>query len=136
MRKFRTFEQFWPDYLREHRHPRTRALHFGGTTLAGLTTLSWIVTGYETFLLFAVLGGFGLAWFSHFVIEFNKPLTAWHPIWYLRANFRMYRKWLTGSLRHDLRRAGIRDRRVCMPLGQVEPRFEVRVGESGGDAYV
>jgi hypothetical protein len=128
MRKVQTFEQFWPEYLREHRHPRTRAFHFAGTTLAGLMTLSWIATGDEPFLLLAVLGGFGLAWFSHFVIEFNKPLTVWHPIWYLRANFRMYRKWLTGSLSDDLRRAGIRDRRVCMPLGKFDTRFQSRIG--------
>ena len=128
MRKCRTFEQFWPDYLREHRHPRTRAFHFAGTTIAGLMTLSWIVTSDFSFLLLAVLGGLGLTWFSHFVIEFNRPLTVWHPIWYLRANFRMYRKWLTGTLGDDLRLAGIRDRRVCMPFGKAETRFQVRSG--------
>jgi hypothetical protein len=128
MGKCRTFEKFWPDYLREHRHPRTRAFHFAGTTIAGLMALCWIVTGDFSFLLLAVLGGLGLAWFSHFVVEFNRPLTVWHPIWYLRANIRMYRKWLTGSLSDDLRRAGIRDRRICMPLGKVEPRFQSRIG--------
>jgi hypothetical protein len=91
-------------------------------------TLSWIATGDETFLMLALLGGYGLAWFSHFVIEFNRPLTVWHPIWHLRANFRMYRKWLNGSLSDDLGRAGIRDRRVRMPFGQVEARLKVRSG--------
>jgi hypothetical protein len=128
MRKFQTFEQFWPDYLREHSHPRTRGFHFAGTTIACLMTLSWIATGDETFLMLALLGGYGLAWFSHFVIEFNRPLTVWHPIWHLRANFRMYRKWLNGSLSDDLGRAGIRDRRVRMPFGQVEARLKVRSG--------
>lgn len=128
MRKFRTFEQFWPEYLQAHGHPRTRAFHFAGTTITCLMTLSWIATGDETFLVLAFLGGYGLAWFSHFVIEFNTPLTVWHPIWSLRADLRMYRKWLTGSLSQDLRRAGIRDRRVCAPFGRVEARFQSRLG--------
>jgi hypothetical protein len=128
MRKFRCFEQFWPYYLHEHSHPRTRALHFAGTTLAGLMILSWMATGYESFLVLAVLGGYGLAWFSHFVVEFNRPATFWHPLWSLRADLRMYGKWLTGSLDDEFRRAGIRDRRAYSRRNGIGARSLARAG--------
>ena len=110
MRKFHNFEQFWRHYLREHSHPRTRSLHIVGTTLAWLMILAWLVTGYESCLVLAVLGGYGLAWISHFMIEDNRPATFWHPLWSLRADLRMYWKWLEGSLDYELRRAGVRQR--------------------------
>jgi len=112
MQKFETFEQFWPYYLGEHSDPRTRALHIAGTTFAGLMALAWIATGFKSLLLLGLIGGYGLAWLAHFVIESNKPATFGYPLWSLRADFRMYRKWLTGSLGDELRRAGIRDRRI------------------------
>jgi hypothetical protein len=130
MRKFRSFEQFWPYYLHEHSHPRTRALHFAGTTSAILMTLSWIATGYETFLVLAVLGGYGFAWFSHFVVEMNRPATFGNPVWSLRADFRMYWKWLTGSLDEEFRRAGIRDRRAYSRTSKMAPRSLARAGRT------
>jgi hypothetical protein len=130
MRKFRSFEQFWPYYLHEHSHPRTRALHFAGTTFAVLMTLTWMATGYETFLVLAVLGGYGFAWFSHFVVEFNRPATFGNPLWSLRADLRMYRKWLTGSLDDEFRRAGIRDRRAYSRKSRMGPRSLAAIGRT------
>ena len=31
--QLRTYEEFWPYYVSEHRKPATRALHFLGTSL-------------------------------------------------------------------------------------------------------
>ncbi len=109
MRKFRTFEQFWPHYLREHSHPRTRALHFAGTTFGGLMVLAWIATGSEGYLVASLVGSYGLAWFSHFFVESNQPATFLNPAWSLRADLRMYWKWVTGTLGDELQRAGIRE---------------------------
>ena len=45
MREYTTFSQFWPFYLREHSKPRTRALHYFGTTLVVLLAVAAALTG-------------------------------------------------------------------------------------------
>ena len=128
MRRFRTFEQFWPHYLREHSHPRTRALHFAGTTFGGLMVLAWIATGSEGYLVASLVGSYGLAWFSHFFVESNQPATFLNPAWSLRADLRMYWKWVTGTLGDELQRAGIREQQALTPDGKMAAKSFARSG--------
>ena len=104
----RTFADFWPFYLREHAHPRTRALHFAGTTVSLLLLLAaaalhrpWLVVG-------AVLCGYAFAWVGHFFVEHNKPATFKYPLWSLAADWKMWALAVTGRLGPELRRAGVR----------------------------
>jgi hypothetical protein len=39
---------------------------------------------------------YGMAWFSHFVIEGNKPATFGHPAWSLRGDWKMLGMMWTG----------------------------------------
>jgi hypothetical protein len=85
-----TFEEFWPHYVHAHRNPLNRALHYAGTTAVIGTVVTSAVTLNPAWLLLAPVVGYGPAWVGHFVFEKNKPATFEHPLWSLRADFKMY----------------------------------------------
>ena len=103
----RSYREFWPYYLNEHKRPETRALHLAGTGVA-TALLVWGVSAANPWLLAAaVLAGYGPAWFAHFAVEKNKPATFRYPLWSLISDFRMAGTWLVGGLHRELERAGI-----------------------------
>lgn len=103
----RTFAEFWPHYLREHRRPATRTLHLAGTGL-GLALLAAAVAAGEPWLLAAaVVSGYAFAWIAHAAVEGNRPATFRHPLWSLAADLRMFFLWIAGRLRRELARAGV-----------------------------
>lgn len=104
---FKSYREFWPYYLNEHKNPRTRALHLAGTSLAVILLLACIITANIWFLPAAVLAGYGPAWFAHFFIEKNRPATFRYPLWSLISDFRMAATWLAGGLDRELKRAHI-----------------------------
>lgn len=97
--RFASYEDFWPYYLAEHRDPTCRRLHFVGTSL--------VVGMAPNPLLWPLLpvAGYGFAWAGHYLFEKNRPATFKHPLWSLRADFRMWRKTLLGQLAPELERA-------------------------------
>ena len=109
MSRFRSFAEFWPFYLREHSRPRTRMLHYAGTTLVLLIALAALVTRRWWLLAALPVAGYALAWAGHFAVERNRPATFSHPLWSLRADFRMWLLWLTGRLGRELEAAGIEE---------------------------
>lgn len=107
MERCRSFAVFWPSYLREHARPRTRALHYAGTTLVMALLIGAVVSGRWWLLAAVPLAGYGFAWVAHFTVEKNRPATFTHPLWSLAADFRMWGLWITGRLGPELERAGI-----------------------------
>jgi hypothetical protein len=89
LREARSFEEFWPHYLAAHRHPVNRALHYAGTASAVLAGLVGVVTLNPVIVVLALPLGYGPAWLGHLVFEGNRPATFAHPLWSLRADFRM-----------------------------------------------
>ena len=111
MRTYQSFAEFWPFYLREHSRPRTRTLHYVGTSLVVLIGLAALLTGTWWLLIAMPVAGYGFAWFSHAVVERNRPATFTYLLWSLRADFRMWRLWLAGRLDAELAAAAVPGRR-------------------------
>ena len=102
-----THDQFWLAYLRAHRRPATRALHYAGSTVALLCVARAVVHKDWRWLIAAPVVGYGAAWTAHLGVERNRPATFGHPVWSLVSDFRMLALFATRRLPPHLRRAGI-----------------------------
>jgi len=96
---FRTFAEFYPFYLGEHRHPVSRALHYIGTWGSVLCLLSLLATGEPWWLLGALFCGYSFAWVGHFFFEHNRPATFRHPLYSFAGDFRMWWELNLGRLK-------------------------------------
>jgi hypothetical protein len=101
-----TYTEFWPRYLRAHADPRTKALHFIGTSVAVVLLVIFTLTRDWPWLVAAPVVGYAFAWTGHVVFEHNKPETFGHPFWSLYSDFRMLALFLAGRLAGELRRVG------------------------------
>ena len=108
--KYRNFREFWPFYLREHSKPRTRSLHYAGTSIVVGIVIAAAMTGQWLWLLAVPIAGYGFAWIAHFRVERNRPATFTYPFWSLAADFKMWWLWLTGKLQPELEKAIEQDR--------------------------
>lgn len=90
-RSLKTFAEFYPYYLGEHRNRMCRRLHFVGSTLVLACLAMLTVTGQSVYLLYALLCGYGFAWVGHFFFEKNRPATFKRPLYSLIGDWAMYR---------------------------------------------
>ena len=93
-----SFREFWPVYVGEHLSPLTRFIHTTGTTLALILLVAVFLSKAWIGLLFVPIVGYGFAWFSHFIIEKNRPATFRHPIWSLMGDFVMLYKTFNNTM--------------------------------------
>lgn len=110
------FSDFWPHYLRDHARPGTRAMHYVGTSMVLLLLAAMPLGGDWRMALALPIVGYGFAWTSHGVIERNRPATLNHPLWSLRADLRMWHRFMTGQLADELDRAGVRRDGTIAPV--------------------
>jgi hypothetical protein len=103
----KTFAEFWPFYLGEHRKPVTRALHFCGSSLALALVAVGIFTGRWALLPVALVQGYAWAWVGHFGFEKNKPASFKYPLWSFAADWKMWALMLTGRMGAEVKRLGL-----------------------------
>ncbi len=101
--RIKTFKEFWPFYLSQHRHPVNRALHFIGTSLVLLCLIGLAVTGKVEWIWLPFVLGYGPAWIGHFIVEKNRPATFTYPFYSLAADFVMFFKAFNGTLSRELK---------------------------------
>jgi hypothetical protein len=101
-----SYADFWSRYLGAHRDPRTRALHYLGSSLALTALVAAAVTRDWRWVLAAPVVGYAFAWLAHLVFEHNRPETFGHPLWSLMSDFRMLGLFLSGQLGRELRQTG------------------------------
>ena len=100
----RTFEEFWPHYVRLHTRQETHVLH-AVATLSCLGLLgAALVTRQPIFALAAPLVDFAIAQASHRLYEENKTTPWKNQVWHTRAELRMLRLVLTGRMRGEVAR--------------------------------
>ena len=103
-KEMKTFEEFWPYYVRAHSEKGNRRLHFVGTSAALALAAGGVLLRRPSMLLLAPVVGYGCAWIGHFFIEGNVPATFGHPLWSLKADFVMWSKMLDGSMDAEVER--------------------------------
>ena len=108
--EFRSFEEFWPFYVKEHQKKSTRVMHFVGTTAAMAFLAGGLLTKRRWLLALAPIAGYGPAWISHFFIEKNRPASFKHPLWSLRADFVMWSKMVRFQMDDEVERILRRER--------------------------
>ena len=91
IRKFQSFDEFYPFYLCEHTLGKTKLFHFFATfnalaIIAVLLTRKW----QWKLLLFGFVQAYTLAWISHFFIEHNRPATLTYPTYSFFGDFKMF----------------------------------------------
>lgn len=95
--RIKTYGEFYQFYLTEHSKTGTRIFHFIGTLLVFVVIWYVISSGKERFLWYIPIFGYGFAWFSHAVIEKNRPATFKYPLWSLISDFRLFFELLIGK---------------------------------------
>ncbi|HLN81350.1 MAG TPA: DUF962 domain-containing protein [Thermoanaerobaculia bacterium] len=102
----RTFEDFWPFYVGQHRRHGTRVMHFVGTTLGLAFLIRAVWTGNPVFVLSGLAAGYGFAWAGHSFIERNRPATFTYPFWSFLGDLRMYWLMWQGKMTAEVERLG------------------------------
>lgn len=101
----RTFEEFWPHYVRLHTRPETQALHAVATlTCLGLLGAA-VVARHPLLALVAPLADYAIAQASHRLFESNRTTPWKNQVWHTRAELRMLRLVLTGRMASEVSRA-------------------------------
>lgn len=97
MERYKTFKDFYPYYIEEHSKPKTKLLHFIGTSISLFFLVQLVSTFDPIYLIYALLSGYGFACIAHFFIEKNKPATFTYPFYSFIGDHKMFVEILMGK---------------------------------------
>ncbi len=95
--RYKTFADFYPFYLDEHKNRVSRRLHFVGTSIALIILVTAVVTQSWWLLVAALVQGYAFAWVGHFFFERNRPATFKYPAYSLMGDWRLWWEILSGK---------------------------------------
>lgn len=107
--KYKSFEEFWPIYLRAHQKPATRFCHYVATAVGIGCALGSVVLGVWWLVLLGIFLGYGIAVASHPLIEGNKALVSSHVVWAALSDLKMFVLAARGRLQAELVKHGINE---------------------------
>lgn len=88
--RYRSFADFYPFYLSEHRNLVSRRLHFIGSSI-GLVLLALAIVYQNGWLVLAgLVQGYAFAWVGHFFFEHNRPATFQYPLYSFMGDWRLW----------------------------------------------
>lgn len=99
--RIKSFEEFYPFYLKQHSNKICRLLHVIGTTVVLALAFTAVYHNIPALWIAVPVAGYGFAWVGHFFFEKNKPATFQYPLWSLRSDFKMYFDVLSGKIPLD-----------------------------------
>jgi hypothetical protein len=97
-KQYKTFHDFYPYYLSEHRDTTCRLLHFIGSTLVLVCLALALITSNAWWYAAMPFSGYGFAWIGHYFFEKNRPATFTYPFYSFAADWVMYAQLLTGKI--------------------------------------
>jgi hypothetical protein len=105
--KFKSFKEFWPEYLRLHSKPVTRAVHYAGTLGGIALAATGVIIGAPALIVAAPIFTYGLLFPSHPIFEKNRPATFKNPIMSVGGDFKMLFCFLTGKVDSEFKKYGL-----------------------------
>lgn len=86
VKQINTFEEFYPYYLSQHRHPFNRKVRITGITLSLACIVNAIWLMHLGYLMISPIFYFVSMLFGHYIVEKNTPLLFKYPLWTLKAD--------------------------------------------------
>jgi hypothetical protein len=102
-----TFREFWPLYLKAHRLPGTRALHYFATILGISASIEAIANLQPLIFVIGVPLSYCVAIASHRLIEGNRPMIRVNAAWGAVADLRMCWLAIAGGLDAEFAKHGV-----------------------------
>ena len=97
--KFKSFKEFYPYYLSEHKLTINKLLHVIGS-LSGLCFLFYcIIQNFYSYIPISFILGYFFAWIGHFVFEKNRPATFKYPLYSFMGDWVMLKDIFTGKIK-------------------------------------